>query len=309
MEIDPLSDVLRLVKAEAVVTGGFSAGGPWAIRFPPAGKIKFFAVVRGACRAWFDGEPEAVTFGPGDVGLLTEQKPFVLASDAGVPPVEAMTLFGPAPRNLATIGDGGDFDYFGGHVLFDPAHAALLATVLPPWIHVRAAAPEATAFRALLAQLVEERTGQRPGAQLATAQLTQLLFIQILRAHLKAAGPMPAGWLRAAADPRLAPALRLMHGDPGRAWGLDTLARACGMSRTMFAAHFRSSAGIPPLTYLTEWRMRLAREALRERRDPLATIARALGYASESAFSNAFKRVTGQAPTAYRAAPSPPRSA
>ncbi|NVZ67251.1 helix-turn-helix transcriptional regulator, partial [Pseudomonas gingeri] len=169
---------------------------------------------------------------------------------------------------------------------------------LPPWIHVPAASPQAKAFRWLLDQLVEERASELPGVQLASAQLAQLLFIQILRAHLSTSAPMPAGWLRALADTRIAPALRLMHGDPARAWHLDELARACAMSRTTFALRFRTTAGVAPLTYLTEWRMRLAERALREDNRPMAVLAQTLGYSSESAFSNAFKRVTGSSPKA-----------
>ncbi len=136
--------------------------------------------------------------------------------------------------------------------------------------------------------------GFRKGRQL------QLLFIQILRAYLQTAAPMPASWLRALGDPRLAPALRLMHGDTARAWHLEELARACAMSRTTFAAHFRNVAGVAPLTYLAQWRMRLAERALREAAQPVASIARTLGYSSESAFSNAFKRHAGQSPKRYR---------
>ena len=111
---------------------------------------------------------------------------------------------------------------------------------------------------------------------------------------------MPPGWLRALADPRVAPALRLMHGHPDRAWHLEELARSCAMSRTSFALHFRNVAGVAPLTYLAEWRMRLAERALREEKTPVASVARSLGYTSESAFSNAFKRIIGISPTAYR---------
>jgi AraC-like DNA-binding protein len=183
-----------------------------------------------------------------------------------------------------------------------PAIGRLLADVLPPWIHIQAASPQAINFRWLLERLVEERASALPGAKLAMAQLAQLLFIQIIRAHLKTGTHMPAGWLRALGDARLAPALRLMHGEPARAWRLEELASACAMSRTTFAFHFRTVAGIAPLTYLTEWRMHLAERALREEATPVAIIARSLGYASESAFSNAFKRVTGKSPRACRTA-------
>jgi AraC-like DNA-binding protein len=144
---------------------------------------------------------------------------------------------------------------------------------------------------------------------LASAQLSQLLFIQILRAHQSTAGPLAAGWLRALGDARIAPALRLMHDDPARSWHPEDLAKACAMSRTTFASHFKAVAGVAPLTYLTGWRMRLAERALGEDVTPVSVVAQSLGYTSESAFSNAFKRVTGRSPKACRTALRAPRGA
>jgi AraC-like DNA-binding protein len=299
MTADPFSDILKLTNAISLVTGGFAAGGAWAIRFPAPEKIKFFAVVRGTCWVCIDDE-KPVHFKTGDVGLLAARRAFVLASAPEVTPLDAMEVFSRAGGTTATLGDGRDFAHIGGHVLLDPVSGRLLAEVLPPWIHVPAASKQATAFRRILEQLIEEQTAEQPGAQLASAQLAQLLFIQILRAHIQTAGPMPAGWLRALGNPRLAPALRLMHGAPAHAWHLDELASACAMSRTTFALHFKSAAGIAPLAYLAAWRMQLAERALRNEAMPIAQLARSLGYTSESAFSNAFKRVTGMSPKAYR---------
>lgn len=300
MSSDPFSDILRFAQAESLVTGGFTAGGPWALRFPAPDKIKFFAITRGACWVRLDGEAEPLYFGTGDVGLLTAKRAFVLASDLETPPMDAMSVFSSAARTPVVLGDGSDFAHLGGHVLLDPTSGRLLADALPPWIHVPASSPQATNFRWLLERLVAERGDALPGAQLASAQLAQLLFIQILRAHLKSASPMPAGWLRAMGDPRIAPALRLMHDDPANAWTLETLAQACAMSRSTFALHFRTIAGVTPLTYLAQWRMRLAERALRDGNTSVARIAQSLGYTSESAFSHAFKRLTGHSPRAAR---------
>ncbi|HEX7816856.1 AraC family transcriptional regulator [Dyella sp.] len=308
MAADPFSDILRFTHAQSLVTGGFSAGGDWSIRFPAPDKIKFFAIVKGRCWVHIDGETEPTRFETGDVGLLAAPRSFVLSSAPGLEPVEAMSLFSGAGRSMTVLGSGEDFTHVGGHVLLDPTSGSLLADVLPPWIHIPAASSHARVFRSLLEQLVEERAEQQLGTQLASAQLAQLLFIQILRAHMKASGPMPVGWLRALGDPRIAPALRLMHGDPARSWHLDDLAKACAMSRTTFAFHFRTSAGIAPLTYLLEWRMRLASRSLRDEDTPVSVIAQSLGYTSESAFSHAFKRVTGQSPKTYRLAAREPTS-
>jgi AraC-like DNA-binding protein len=302
MSADPFSDILKFTSAETMVTGGFNAGGPWAIRFPAPDKIKFFAVVKGCCWVRIDGEKEPIQAMSGDVGLLAAKRSFVLASDLSVVPTDAMTLFRCSPDNFATLGDGGDFSHIGGHVLLDPVSGRLLADALPPWIHIKAASPQASIVRWLLDQLVRERTSSLPGAGLASEQLAQLLFIQILRAHLDTSDELAAGWLRALGDPRLAPALRLIHGDPARPWHLEDLAKAAAMSRTSFALHFKNVAGVSPLSYLAEWRMRLAERALRDDEVPVAVLARSLGYTSESAFSNAFKRRTGAAPKRYRIA-------
>ncbi|NKF22969.1 AraC family transcriptional regulator [Solimonas marina] len=300
MSADPFSDILKFTNAESLVTGGFCAGGAWALRFPAPDKIKFFAVVKGSCWVSIEGEGKPVRFDTGDVGLLTAKRQSVLASHPDVTPMDAMSVFSGSGRSSVVLGDGRDFAHIGGHVLLDPASGRLLADVLPPWIHVPAVSPQATTFRWLLDQLVKERAGELPGAPLASAQLSQLLFIQILRAHLQLSGPVNAGWLRALSDPRVAPALRLMHGDPARSWRLDELAQACAMSRTTFALHFRTSAGVAPLAYLAQWRTRLAERALRDENSAVAQIAETLGYASESAFSHAFKRMTGHSPKAYR---------
>ncbi len=300
MTADPFSEILNLSQAQAVHAGGFTAGGPWAIRFHARHRIKMSAVLKGSCWVWLEGEAEPVRLEAGDVGLLTAQRSYVMASAPGLEPVEATSLFsGPGPT-MAVLGDGADFSFVGGHVLLHPTNGWLLADVLPPWLHIKANSPEAATFSWLLNQLVEEGSADLPGAQLAASHLAQLLFTHILRAHVRAGGPLPVGWLRALADPRAAPALRLMHAEPGRAWSLEALAKACAMSRTSFAAHFKAVSGKAPLAYLTDWRMRLAERALQDDTVAVAAIGHALGYSSESAFSHAFKRVTGRSPRAYR---------
>lgn len=305
MSDDPFSDVLRFANVQALFSGGLTAGGGWAIQFPPPDKVKFFALMKG--RGWLrfeDGTPD-MEIAEGDVVLLTAPRPFILATDLSVRPLDAKTLFRPQPGKNVSLNDGDDFSLIGAHVHFDPPD--LLTGALPPMICVRSASSRAGTMRWLLDELVRESATDAPGSEVASAQLAQLLFLNILRVHLETSGSS-TGWLRAVTDRRLAPALRLIHGDPGHPWTLEELAKAAAMSRTTFAAHFKNTAGVAPLTYLTEWRMRLAEKSLREEKTPLAVLARSLGYTSESAFSNAFKRVMGQAPRRFRGPPRTPQS-
>ncbi len=300
MAADPFSDILELADAQSVVSGGFTAGARWAIRFPPPRKLKFFAVVRGSCRLHLDGEKDPVRIEAGDAFMLSAPRPFLLWNGSPGRPIDSGSVFTPGSGAIARVGKGDDFFLLGGHVELDRQSGGLVSDVLPPLIHVRAGSPRASTLQWLLDQLVRERTADLPGAGVATSQLAQLMFVQILRAHLSESESFSASWLKTLRDVRLAPALRLMHREPARDWQLEELAKAAGMSRTTFAVRFKDAAGVPPLAYLTHWRMRLAERALRKEDATIAELATTLGYASESAFSNAFKRIVGVAPKRFR---------
>ncbi|KAF1004143.1 MAG: RCS-specific HTH-type transcriptional activator RclR [Luteibacter sp.] len=302
MNHDPITDMLRLADVESVVSGGFQVGGDWAVRFPAPDKMKFFAMVRGECWLSVEDEPAPVRMHAGDVILLIAGKRFVLASDPALEPLEYSAALVANGGPIAALNDRDDDLLVGGHIRLHPAYAPLLVDALPSFIHVHGASPEAGVIRWLLDRMVAEQSGDRPGAGLATTQLAYLLFLHILRAYL-AMGEVPrTGWLRAATDPRLADVLRRVHAEPGKSWRLDEMARLSAMSRTAFAAHFKCVAGVAPLTYIAQWRMRLACHALRRGEQPVSVLARDLGYASESAFSHAFKRIVGVAPSHYLAA-------
>jgi transcriptional regulator GlxA family with amidase domain len=137
------------------------------------------------------------------------------------------------------------------------------------------------------------------GASLMTRRLADILLVQALRAYVAVHGADSAGWIGALNDRRIGAALNLMHGDVGHNWKVNELASAVGMSRSGFALRFKELVGIPPLDYLMRWRMQLARDALRRDESSVASLAVKLGYASESAFGNAFKRIFGRAPKRY----------
>ena len=136
------------------------------------------------------------------------------------------------------------------------------------------------------------------------ARLTEVLFVHVMRAS-----PPPSsaecpggGFVRGLHDVLLQPVLSAMHGAPGHAWTLSSLAKLAGQSRSAFAAHFAATMGEPPMTYLARWRMFRARSLLRESELPLAAIADEVGYGSGAAFSLAFTRQHGTSPGAFRAA-------
>jgi AraC-like DNA-binding protein len=293
---------LTLVQAKHILSGGFWAGGTWAIRFPVPKAAKFAAVVQGACWLKLEGlDQPPVRLETGDVILLNGRHALVMSSELNVKPTPAATVFADADAEGIAKWNGADeFFNIGGHLELDDTCANLLLDALPPLIHLRANAAEASSLQWMLHQLIGEMTTERPGTTLSSSLLAQLMLVHILRGHLDAGGATLPGWLQALRDKRIATVLRLMHGDPSQPWVLEDLAKAAAMSRTNFALRFKELVGVTPLAYLAHWRMRLAVRALVEKDDPLSDLALSLGYTSESAFSNAFKRIMGIAPKRYR---------
>ncbi|MFJ9536080.1 AraC family transcriptional regulator [Streptomyces sp. NPDC101225] len=302
MSADPLSDALAVSDARSVFSGGFTAGGAWAIRLYGRDRLKVNAVVRGGCLLVREDGGDQLKLSEGDVVVSDGRQPYVLCSEAGVEPLSSREIAVDPVTRMARLGEGEDVVCVSGHIDLSRDSGELLRRALPELVHVGAEAAEAPVLRWLTGRLADEVRTRGAGGEFAADQLAQLMFVHVLRVCLAEADGLPSGWLRALADERLAPALRLMHGDPGHPWQLAELARAAAMSRTTFAVRFKEAAGVPPLTYLLNWRMSLAARALRQGTVPVATLARSVGYTSESAFSNAFKRAVGVAPRRYREA-------
>ncbi|CCW19060.1 Transcriptional regulator, AraC family [Sphingobium indicum BiD32] len=293
---DPLSDLLEMVHARSAISGRMIAGGEWARRFANLNAIKFCAAIEGKAWWFMEGMAEPLRFEAGDILVMNGTRPLILASTPGlIRDAENTPLFRDE-AGIYRLGRGEDFIMLGGAVTVDERRQPLLLAGLPPVLVVSSAANEASTLGWLLKQLLSELELQgRPGHTIVIAELAQLLFVKTLRAYLMHAPGNDGGWLKGLGDKKLAPALSRMHSEPARNWNLEELAQAAGMPRTSFAVRFRRIMGIPPLTYLTTWRMHIAERDLRTGAS-IAEIAEAVGYKSESAFSHAFKRIIGVAP-------------
>lgn len=296
--MDPLSDVLALLRPRSALSAGLDAGGAWAIRFPAHDGIKFNAVMRGACWVAVEGEPEPIRMAAGDCFLLTRGRPFHLATDLALPAIESAAIYDHAADAVATCNGGGDFFLVGGRFFFAGDAAGLLLDALPAIVPVRDASNQAAILRWALDQLAAELRQGAPGGALMADHLAQIMLLQVLRLWL--ASGRQTGWLGALADPRLARALTALHAEPARRWTLADLAACAGMSRTTFADTFRAVVGRPPLAYLAGWRMQCAADRLRRSGDPVAAIAYSVGYESETAFRTAFRRHMACTPMQYR---------
>jgi AraC-like DNA-binding protein len=293
--MDPLSDVLSLLKLRSYFSGGLDAAGDWCLDFPAHEGIKFHAVISGSCWAQVDGMPGPIFVQAGDCFLLPRGRAFRVGNRLDVVAVDAATLVArQAPGGPVVLNGGGEFLSLGGYCSLAGNQAGFLLNVLPPALHIRGEKAK-TVLRWCIDHMREEMREPQPGGFLIAQQLAQMFLVQALRAYLVEAGT-GVGWLLALADAQLGAALAAMHADPARAWTVEHLARAAGMSRTAFALRFKAKVGQTPMEYLTRWRMLLADDRLRHSREPVSALALSLGYTSESAFSTAFKRVMGASP-------------
>lgn len=177
-----------------------------------------------------------------------------------------------------------------------------LLTVLPPIL------PEINNDDDIVFEVVEieikllkfESARERMGKTAVINHWASIMMIECLRIYIESLPEAADSWLKAMKDPYLAKALAAMHEAPSRSWTINKLAEVAGMSRSSFAQRFKDVVGLPPLTYLIDYRLRLAARYLRLQQNSISRISDLVGYASDSTFSQAFKRVYGVSPNAYR---------
>jgi AraC-like DNA-binding protein len=293
--VDPLSEVIALLRPRTVFSKVISGAGRWGVRYSDFGQPSFCTVLDGRCRLAVDGQ-DAITLEAGDFVLLPTTPGFTMSGFDPVTP----TLIDPnaTPTQADEIRHGtpeGDPDVrlLGGYFVFESPDADLLVSLLPALVHVRGAER-----LSLLVKLVSEETSeQRSGRDLVLSRLVDVLLVEALRSTQ--GEDAPPGLLRGLGDARLAIAMREMHGDPARAWTVEQLAKTAALSRSAFFDRFSRAVGLPPMEYLLAWRMAIAKDLLRRDDLGITEIAERVGYGSASTFSTAFSRYVGQPPSHY----------
>ena len=298
--MDPLSDVLSLLKPQSYMSGGMDAGGAWSIQFEPSCEcVKCFAVVSGHCWLSMEGVLDAVLLEAGDCIVLPHRRPFRLASDLTLAPVELHAVIS-APMNgrILSWNGGGAFLGLSASFTFAGDHTSILLELLPPIVHIRNDSDRA-AMRWYLERMMKVLREPQPGGSLIGQHLAQMMLIEALRLYMADAVKGGVGWLFALSDKQMSAAITAMHENPGYHWSLQELAERAGMSRSIFALRFKEKVGTSAMEYLTRWRMLRAADQLVHSSDSVLEIAQSFGYESESAFGLAFKKAMGCSPRRY----------
>lgn len=297
--MDPLSDVLAILRPESYMFRALDAGGSWSLAFPAMDGIRAYFILTGEC--WFvpESDDEPTRLRSGDCLLQTKEQAFRLCSDPKLLGLDALAFFSAAgDGGTARLNEGGDVTGLGGYFDFAGEHAAVLLALLPPVLLVKADT-DRQFLRASIEALMRELRDPQPGSALMGQHLGQALLILALRLYLQQARAGGVGWLYALTDKAMAAVLAAIHSDPQRHWTLSDMAQHAHLSRSAFAQRFKETVGEAPMEYLTRWRMMLAAHRLIHTQDSISTIAYSIGYESDSAFSSAFRRIMGTSPRRY----------
>ena len=304
--MDCLNEVLKTLHLKSSVSCRSELSAPWGLQFPHVpGHAGFSVVARGSCWLEMEGEKKQIALAGGDFVMFPHGSAHVMRDAPGRRVISVQTLLkshdAAGSKSLSYGGGGALTTLVCGCFEFEAGETNPLISSLPAVIHIKGEDGRAVPWlETTLQYLASETTSGLPGAATVIGHLTDIIFIQAVRAYISGAGECKKGLARAITDPQIGQALALIHNAPQDPWTVASLALRAGMSRAGFAARFREVVGVPPLQYLTSWGMHKAAGMLRAGPESLAEIAGRIGYEAEAAFSKAFKRWAGHAPGAYR---------
>lgn len=313
--MDTLSEILRSIRLKGGVflDGRFTA--PWSVTSgltpeemrvfmpEPEQVCGLHYVIEGRLFCEVDGE-QPLEVNAGELLLLPRNDDHVLSNTPGQAPRDVRDLILPGPRgglNRIHFGGGGTETHIICGYLGNEERRNPLISTLPRMLKVNVAEG---ASRDWVESSVRYGAEQLMLGLLASsgvmARLSELLFVEAVRAYAETRELKDADWLRGLQDPHVGRALACMHDRLGHPWTADELAREAGVSRSVLAERFGATVGAPPMRYLTQSRMQLAKELLLQRHRSIPQIAGDVGYEAEAAFNRAFKREVGIPPAAWR---------
>ena len=303
---DVLNDALCQLYIRGTLYCRSNLRAPWAFSVERRPTLGFHAITHG--RGWLEveGEERKILVSKGDLVLLPHGHRHVMrdSSKSQPKPLDEIVAENPLKDGIRLRAGGkGPLTILlcGGFQVEGRTTNPLLAN-LPNIIHVRGKNGQSVSWLGTILRQIElETRATRPGTQTVIARLSDILFIQTVRAYFNELTREPTGgWFGALKDPQVGAAIALIHGQPEVSWDVTLLAARVGMSRSGFAAKFRALVGEPPLKYLTKWRVQKASRLLRTSDAKLSEVAECTGYESEIALSRAFNRYMGVPPGKYR---------
>ncbi len=303
---DPLAEALHFLRMDGMFYCLSELRSPWGLELPAMPDCLWFHVVTDGSCVLIDSTGQERHLTTGDVVLLPHGAGHSAVDAIGSPTPLVFDLpHHYVSRSYAVLEHGGSgplATIICGVAQLGTPVGRTLSSLLPEVIHI-----DQTARRsdwhwlpAILSLMAAETQSPKPGGETVVTRLCDVLVVQAIRTWIDTAPEARSGWLGALRDPQVGRAISLIHRDPAAAWTVTSLAASVGMSRSGFSARFNELVGVAPKRYVTQWRMQLAEDLLQSQSLSILAIAHRLGYQSEAAFSRAFKRETGSAPSRVR---------
>jgi AraC-like DNA-binding protein len=314
--MDVLSDILSAVRLHGALFFNAEFSAPWCLKssgargitpflpFKDAHLIMFHFLTEG--RAYASFEDQRVELNAGDIVVLPGGDSHLIGNGRLTEePADSFKTFArhlPDGLKAVQFGGGGEITRFVcGYMACDPRLSDVFLSGLPPILKVPVASgPSGKWIENSIRFSVEASAESNAGSSLVVGKLSEVLFVEALRSYINSLPAGQTGWLAGLRDPNLAKSLALLHRDPSKPWSVDKLAKEVGLSRTRLAERFRHFLGVSPIAYLTDWRMRIAAEALEKTDKSVVEVAIEAGYNSEAAFNRAFKRTYNSPPAQFR---------
>jgi AraC-like DNA-binding protein len=299
--MDPLDHAFSAMRVRESLYARVDASAPWAVQFKAGTTARFGLVVAGSCWLTTEEPAKSIPLATGDCYVILDGSTYTLGDHPRSPAINCFDLVPKLVDGAVSIGGGGiAATVVTGWFVYDELGARPLMALLPRVLHTRVDGYRTDILKATLDLLAKETERPGVGSGVVVSGLADILFVQAIRSHLNNIDESDVGWLPALSDRRIGAAMRALHDKPAGAWTVEKLASTANMSRSAFAARFKTKLGEAPLEYLTRWRMFRAGLLLRGTDRSLAEIANAVGYESDAALSKAFHRVIGMAPGAFR---------
>lgn len=299
--VDPLSAIFSSLDVQRARVHRVEATAPWGFRSTRGSNVRFVLMLDGAAMLQMDSRAESLSLHSGDLFILFGNSDFSVVDEANSLLVPCETVEHLKVDNTLRFGGGGsETTSVIGRFSLDHFEDQPIFKALPSFLHLQLGKGRSYPFQSVL-ELISLETVQ-PGlaSQEMIERLCEMLFIHAVRAYVNDQDHGHHGWLAGLSDPKLGKVIELLHAELTKNWTVDSMAASAGMSRSSFAARFKLIVGQSPLEYLTHWRLHRASVLMRRTDLRVAVIARKVGYASESAFTKAFKKFTRATPSEFR---------
>ena len=307
--MDPLSGVFGDPRAQGAFVLRVAMAPPWSFRIEDEAPLTLVAMLQGSAWMWFDHD-EPAPLPAGSVALIKGPQHYTLADEPTSPlqvvvgpdqycttvdGVELADAWLLGPRTWGNDPDGATRMLVGTYHVQSEVGRRLLGA-LPDLVRLE---PDAWSTP-LLPLLADEAGRELPGQDAIVDRLLDLVVLSVIRTWFERQDDDAPAWYRAGCDPVVGPLLQQMHRDPSHPWTVAELASRAGLSRAALAKRFTETVGEPPMTFLTNWRLTLAADMLRQPDETVGSVAAKVGYSSPYALSTAFKRVRGVSPREHR---------